>query len=104
MARICLTGKGNENGRLVTRDEWRRRIEAAGHFYTDNADHADVLVASRTNTIKAINAAARGVEVKTYSWLSGILDDKLLEELQAPVGPTPINTAELEENPLWGSF
>jgi hypothetical protein len=103
--RICLTGKVKINGRQITRDEWMARIKAAGHTYTENADQCDILVASRLDTVKAGNAQARGVKVRTYDWLSNFLDDALIDEIQAPVAvAAPIDTAELEENPLWGSF
>ena len=104
---ICLTGKGKENNVLVNRDEWERRIAAAGHSYTDKVQNCTVLVASRTDTSKAVNARARGARVETYEWLSQLLiaggaRDTTFDE---PVIPTkPIDTTEMEGSELWGLF
>lgn len=107
MAVICLTGKGMDNGRQVDRPEWQRRIEAAGHRYTANAANCDVLVASRHDTIKIVNAKARGARVETYDWLIQFLAMHPHIGAQAvspPAAPNPIDTREMEDNPLWGMF
>ncbi|MCG7348853.1 hypothetical protein [Sphingomonas sp. ACRSK] len=104
---ICLTGKGNENGVLVTRPEWEARITAAGHRVTDKAQNCTVLVASRHDTSKAVNARARGARVETYEWLSQLLiaggaRDTTFDEPFIPA--KPIDTTEMEGSELWGLF
>lgn len=104
---ICLTGKGMENGTLVTRPEWERRITAAGHSYTDKAQNCTVLVASRMDTTKAVNAQARGAKVRSYEWLSQLLAGGPDESPVPPVRVTPtkpIDTTEMEGSELWGLF
>lgn len=105
---ICLTGKGMENGWLVLRNEWQRRISAAGHSYTANASNCTVLVASRHDTQKIINAKARGARVETYEWLSNLLtygqDTGADRVAPTAAREKPIDTTEMEENPLWAMF
>ena len=105
---ICLTGKGNENGALVTRPDWEARIRAAGHSVTDKAQNCTVLVASRHDTSKAVNARARGARVETYEWLSQLLAGGRGTGVRIPpaaVTPTkPIDTTEMEGSALWGLF
>ncbi|MGE8141765.1 hypothetical protein ACQKOE_07305 [Novosphingobium sp. NPDC080210] len=63
---VCFTGAGTIGSRKVTRDEWQRLAAASGFSYTEKAEQADILVASRFDTTKAVKAAARGVKVMTY--------------------------------------
>lgn len=108
MASICLTGKGMVGNALVSRDEWVGRIAQAGHTYTDKAQNCDILVASRHDTIKAVNAQARGVQVATYDWLDQFLVGTHRSGVNIPpprVTPTkPIDTTEMEGSELWGMF
>lgn len=66
MTAVCFTGAGKVNGKAVTRAEWETLARGVGYYTTDNATNANVLVASRTDTVKAINAAARGIKVLSY--------------------------------------
>ena len=104
---ICLTGKGNENGALVTRPEWEARITAAGHHVTDKAQNCTVLVASRHDTSKAANARARGARVETYEWLSQLLAKGGARSTtfdEPVIASKPIDTTEMEGRALWGLF
>lgn len=105
---ICLTGKGAENGRLVARPEWEARIAAAGHSVTDKAQNCTVLVASRHDTSKAINARARGARVETYEWLSELLAGGGAAQTRVPpikvAKVAAIDTSEMEGSALWGMF
>lgn len=66
MTVVCFTGAGTIGNRKVTRDEWQRLAAASGFSYTEKAEQADILVASRFDTTKAVKAAARGVKVMSY--------------------------------------
>lgn len=66
MTTVCFTGAGKVNGKAVTRAEWENLAREVGYYVTDHAGSANVLVASRTDTVKALNAAARGIKVLSY--------------------------------------
>ncbi|SFJ48275.1 hypothetical protein SAMN03159338_1518 [Sphingomonas sp. NFR04] len=103
--RIALTGKGMKNNVQVHRPDWIKMIEDAGYVYTDTADNCDILVASRTNTVKAKTAAARGAQVITYEALAIMLDAGVQAAVGAPAPPpAPIDTTEMEGSALWGLF
>lgn len=64
---VCFTGKGNLDGKLVTRDvlEELLRVKGANHCPTYSW-HVDLLVASRTDTTKWNKAIEDGKRCITY--------------------------------------
>ena len=67
-SRICLTGAGS-----VARSEYVDGLEYLNIRVVTNASRADVLVYSRTDTVKYDNAISRGIPVMDYFQLDEIL-------------------------------
>lgn len=66
---VVFTGDGeNEAGRILPRFVWKKMAEAMNVRVQGAVSPAtDVLVASRTDTVKARGAVAHGIKVITYS-------------------------------------
>lgn len=123
MSTICFTGKGIWPGptlsgfttsKALTRTEWAEKAEVAGHRVTEKAEHADILVASRHDTVKSRNARARGARVITYGEFAAMLESGgvAAPDMAAPAvtlqpAKPPrsfIDTSEMEGSELWGQF
>lgn len=122
---VCFTGKGMISGptlsgfntsKSLSRAEWEQKARDAGHSVTDKAQNATLLVASRTDTSKAMNARARGLRVIDYDDFAAMCDrgwtppGMNTASPASPVPPVrvtptkPLDTSEMEENPLWAMF
>lgn len=103
--RVCFTGKGMQDGKLVTRDVWERMAIGRGYSIAANPNQGfDLLVASRHDTSKAVNARARGVRVVSYDDFLAMVGDIAPAAAPPPAKPFKIDATELESNPLWGTF
>lgn len=69
VVRIVLTGKATDHvGNFIDRDTLTQWLTSKGHMVCGKVDHyTDVLVASRVDTVKAREAANRGITVKSYT-------------------------------------
>lgn len=73
--KIVFTGKGEINGALVSRASWYAAAEQQGHEVQQAVDkHTELLVASRTDTIKAREAERLGIGVITYDQFRDMLN------------------------------
>lgn len=122
MTAVCFTGAGTIGSRKVTRDEWQRLAAASGFSYTEKAEQANILVASRFDTTKAVKAAARGVKVMTYQEFHTqclgipvndpweLAEEKRqaaaerVAEKRAARAASDESLDEMRENPLFGLF
>lgn len=88
MQNVVFTGPAFDNhGRAVLRANLIAASEASGRFRVQSAVTAatQILVASRTDTVKAKKAAALGVEVMTYPEFIG----RELAGVDLKIGVTP---------------
>lgn len=72
--KIAFTGPAKYCGYAVNREDINDAAVKAGFIVRDKVDsQVDMLVASRTDTVKAINAAKTGIDVVTYQQFGDIL-------------------------------
>ena len=111
MPSIVFTGKGLDplTGKLRTRDEWSALARAKGfHAEKKVSPWTDYLVASRSDTQKARDAAANRTKVISDQEFEAMLRGKAAVTThnsgRAFVPPKPIDTAGMEDIPGWGMF
>lgn len=109
MSNVVFTGKGLDprTGALRTRPEWTALAHAKGWGVHDKVRFdTDYLVASRHDTTKAADAAARGTKVITYKEFEHMLRGAIpvVPSMSGVAPPTPIDTTEMEDIPGWGMF
>ena len=73
---VCFTGAGGK----ATRAQWAQWATSAGFIATDSVQIANILVASRTNTSKAVTARARGIRVITYGEFEVLMKRQLFAD------------------------
>ncbi len=97
--RVCFTGKGMLNNKIVTRERLEGYVRRSGAYHTEKSPEADILVASRTDTVKAVNAIALGKRVISYDefWvMCGITLDSHLNGSAGGAAP-PLDDDEREQ-------
>lgn len=73
--KVVFTGKGEINGALISRASWYAAAEQKGYEVQQAVDrHTELLVSSRTDTIKAREAERLGVSVITYDQFRDMLN------------------------------
>lgn len=82
---VCFTGKGNLDGKLVTRDVLDRVVRAQGGIhYETYSGQIDILVSSRTDTSKwqkAVEAGKRAITYDEFWQILGVTTHAELHQL-----------------------
>lgn len=113
---FCFTGKAKLGGYDVTRADIDQFVRRNGGWVTPKAGQADILVASRTDTVKAMDARANGKRVISYDEFFQMAGVKVPVDLQSTIFPldvepqptNPIGEDALDEAAAgiegWGMF